>query len=84
MVMRSREVTDMLAAALTGVGVCALPCMVADVEPRLTRLTTELIARPMISLVYRREAKLSREVRAVIRMIVEVVRENGERIRGTI
>ena len=83
-VMRSREVTDMLAAAMSGVGLCALPCMVADVEPKLTRLTTDLIARPGISLVYRREAKLSREVRAVIRMVVDVVRENADRIQGTI
>jgi DNA-binding transcriptional LysR family regulator len=82
-VMRSREVTDMLAAALSGVGLCALPCMVADVEPTLVRLTTDLIARPIISLVYRREMKLSREVRAVMRMVVEVMRENAERIAGT-
>jgi DNA-binding transcriptional LysR family regulator len=82
-VMRSREVTDMLAAALSGVGLCALPCMVADVEPTLVRLTTDLIARPIISLVYRREMKLSREARAVMRMVVEVMRENAERIAGT-
>lgn len=82
-VMRSREVTDMLAAAMSGVGLCALPCMVADVEPKLTRLTTDLIARPSISLVYRREARLSREVRAVVRMVVDVMRENADRIQGT-
>jgi DNA-binding transcriptional LysR family regulator len=82
-VMRSREVTDMLAAAMSGVGLCALPCMVADVEPQLTRLTKELIARPSISLVYRREAELSREVRAVIRMVVDVMRENAHRVQGT-
>jgi DNA-binding transcriptional LysR family regulator len=82
-VMRNREVTDMLAAALSGVGLCALPCMVADVEPKLRRLTRQLIARPSISLVYRREARLSREVRAVIRMVVGVVGEHAQRIRGT-
>jgi DNA-binding transcriptional LysR family regulator len=81
-VMRSREVTDMLAAALSGVGLCALPCVVADAEPTLKRLTTDLIARPTISLIYRRELKLSREVRAVIRMVVDVMRENADRIRG--
>lgn len=81
--MRSREVTDMLAAALNGVGLCALPCMVADPEPKLIRLTPSLIAKPPLSLVYRREAKLSAEVRAVIRMVVDVMRENADRIRGT-
>ena len=82
-VMRSREVTDMLAAAVSGVGLCALPCMVGDAEPKLTRLTSDLIARPNLSLVYRREVKLSREVRAVIRMVVEAVRDNAARIQGT-
>jgi DNA-binding transcriptional LysR family regulator len=82
-VMRSREVTDLLAAAISGVGLCALPCLSADVEPKLTRLTQDPIARPTLSLVYRREAKLSREVRAVIKMVVDVMRENAARIRGT-
>ena len=81
--MRSREITDMLAAALSGVGLAALPCMVADAEPKLTRLTAELIANPILWLVYRREAKVAREVRAVMRMVVEVMRENADRIRGT-
>ena len=81
-VMRSREVTDMLAAATSGVGLCALPCMVGDVEASLTRLT-DLIASPKVSLVYRRDAKRSREVRAVMHMVIEVIRENADRIRGT-
>jgi DNA-binding transcriptional LysR family regulator len=81
-VMRSREVTDMLAAAVSGVGLCALPCMVGDAEPSLTRLTG-IIASPNVSLVYRREAKLSREVRAVMRMVVDVMRQSAERIQGT-
>jgi DNA-binding transcriptional LysR family regulator len=80
-VMRSREVADMLAAARSGVGLCALPCMVGDPDPLLTRLTG-LIATPNISLVYRREAKVSREARAVMRMVVEVMRENADRIQG--
>lgn len=82
-VMRSREVTDMLAAASSGVGLCALPCMVADVEPALERVTPGLIARPTISLVYRREARRSREIRAVMRLVVDVMRENAPRIEGT-
>jgi DNA-binding transcriptional LysR family regulator len=82
-VMRSREVTDMLAAALSGVGLAALPCMVADAEPKLTRLTSNLIVSPRVSLVYRREAKLSREVRAVMRMVVDVMREHAEQIQGS-
>jgi DNA-binding transcriptional LysR family regulator len=75
-VMRGHEVTDMLAAALSGAGLAVLPCMVADLEPKLTRLTKDMVAtRPML-LVYRRELKLSRELRAVVDMVVEVMREN--------
>jgi len=82
-VMRSREMTDMLAAAVSGAGLAALPCMVGDAEPKLVRLTSEVIATRNVSLVYRREAKLSAEVRAVIRFVVDVMREHADRIRGT-
>ena len=81
-VMRSREMTDMLAAATSGVGLAALSCMVGDAEPKLLRLTPELIATRSVSLVYRREAKLSAEVRAVIRFVVEIMREHADRILG--
>jgi DNA-binding transcriptional LysR family regulator len=73
-VMRSREVTDMLAAALSGVGLAVLPCMIADREPKLTRLTRDMVASRPLALVYRRELKVSREVRAVIDMVVDVMR----------
>src|SRR5260370_430900 len=43
-VLRSREMTDMLTAALSGVGLAALPCMFGDSEPALKRLTPEVIA----------------------------------------
>jgi DNA-binding transcriptional LysR family regulator len=81
-VMRSREATDMLAAATSGVGLAALPCMFGDPEPKLTRLTPDVIASRTVSLIYRREAKLSPEVRAVIRMVVEVMREHADLIGG--
>jgi len=81
-VMRSREVTEMLAAALGGAGLAALPCFTGDAEPKLIRLTSQVIATRNVSLVYRREAKLSAEVRAVIRFVVDVMHEHGDRFRG--
>jgi DNA-binding transcriptional LysR family regulator len=74
-VLRSREITDMMAAALSGVGLAVLPCIVADRETKLARLTKETIATRTVSLVYRRELKLSRELRAVIDMVVDVMRQ---------
>lgn len=76
-VMRSREMTDMLAASASGVGLAVLPCVVGGTEPKLTRLTEEPVATRNIALVYRREAKLSREVHAVVRMVVELMHEHA-------
>jgi DNA-binding transcriptional LysR family regulator len=88
-VLRSREMTDMAAAASTGVGIAALPCGVGDEEPSLRRLTPTVIAKRSFSLVYRREAKLSNPVRAVIEFVVEVMRQaapsmSGSRPSGTL
>lgn len=80
--IRSREMTEMLAAASSGVGLAVLPCMLGDAEPGLRRLTREVVASRTLSLVYRREARLSEEVRAVIRFVVEVMREHAARIGG--
>jgi DNA-binding transcriptional LysR family regulator len=74
-VVRGREVADLLAAAVNGAGIAVLPCLFADAEPALRRLTAEVIARRMISLVYRREARLSPQVQAVIRFVVDVLAE---------
>lgn len=81
-VLRSREMTDMLAAACGGAGLAVLPCMLGDAEPALRRLTPEVLASRTLSLIYRREAKLSTHVRAVIAFVVEVLRVHGDEISG--
>jgi DNA-binding transcriptional LysR family regulator len=81
-VLRSREMTDMLAAAIGGAGLAVLPCMLGDAEPNLRRLTPDILARRTLSLIYRREAKLSREVRAVIGFVVDVIHEHADQISG--
>jgi DNA-binding transcriptional LysR family regulator len=81
-VLRSREMSDMLAATLGGVGIAVLPCGLGDPEPTLRRLTPELVATRPLALVYRSEARLSKDVRAVIRFVVEVMRENADQIGG--
>jgi DNA-binding transcriptional LysR family regulator len=81
-VLRSREMTDMLAATVSGAGIAALSCLVGDAEPALVRLTPRVISSRELSLVYRREMRLVAPVRAVIRFVVEVMRENADRVAG--
>jgi DNA-binding transcriptional LysR family regulator len=83
-VLRSREMTDMLAAALGGIGLALLPCLLADTEPGLSRLTPEVLVRRPLSLVYRREMRLSEPVRGVIDFVFEVMREHAARIEGVL
>jgi DNA-binding transcriptional LysR family regulator len=83
-VLRSREMTDMLAAAVSGVGLAVLPCSLADGETTLRRLTPKVVATRDIFLVYRREARLSAEVRAVIQFVADVMREHADRLSGVV
>jgi DNA-binding transcriptional LysR family regulator len=81
-VLRSREMTDMVAAASSGLGLAVLPCVLADVEPGLVRLTSEVLATRTLSLVYRREMRLSAPVSAVIDFVLDVMRANAASIEG--
>jgi DNA-binding transcriptional LysR family regulator len=81
-VMRSREVMDIATAVTGGIGLSVLPCWIGDAEPSLRRLTPEVVAVQSFSLVYPREAKLSPEVRAVIRFVVSVMRDQAALLHG--
>jgi DNA-binding transcriptional LysR family regulator len=81
-VLRSREMTEMLAAARSGIGIALLPCILGDQEPALVRLTPRVLATRNVSLVYYREAKLSEAVRAVMQHVISVVQDNASRIAG--
>ncbi len=81
-VLRSREMTDMVTATASGLGLAVLPCVLGDAEPGLRRLTAEVVATRGLSLVYRRESRLSASVRAVVRFVVETIRRNADRIAG--
>lgn len=72
----------MFAAAQSGAGLAVLPCFIADGDPSLVRLTPSPIGMRRVSVVYRREARLSSEVRSVIAFIVGVVRQHASRLRG--
>jgi len=83
-VLRSREMIDMVTAASSGLGLAALPCVLADAEPGLVRLTPEVIATRTLSLVYRREMRLSEPISAVIDFVFEIIRANSALIEGTL
>jgi DNA-binding transcriptional LysR family regulator len=83
-VLRSREAADMLTAAHSGAGLAVLPCFLADAEPGLVRLTREPVALRKLSLVYRRESRISPEFRAVVGFLSELVRKHARRLRGSV
>jgi DNA-binding transcriptional LysR family regulator len=80
--LRIRETMEMFTAAVAGVGIAVLPCYLADAEPALIRLTPSVLGTRNASLIYRREVRLSEPVRAVIRFVLEVMREHAEQLAG--
>lgn len=81
-VLRSNELMTMLAATVAGAGLALLPCFLAETEPALQRLTSEVIAKRGVSLVYRREVRLAAPVRVAIQFVVEVMLKHADRISG--
>lgn len=80
--LRSREMTDMLAAAVNGAGIAVLPCVLGDAEPLLQRLTPDVVASRPAALVHRREATIADSVRAVKRFVVVVMHEASRALLG--
>jgi len=81
-VLRSREMTDMLTAVVSGLGVGVLPCYLGDAEPELVRLTRQPVAASKLSLAYRREARLARPIRAVAEFVVASFEQHAARLLG--
>jgi hypothetical protein len=50
------------------------PCLIADGEQGLNRLTHEILGYTPLSLVYRRQAALNRSVSIVIRFVIDAMR----------
>jgi len=80
--LRSREMTDMLAAAVNGVGIAVLPCVLGDAEPLLRRLTADVVASRPAALIHRREAVLAEAVLAVKRFVIVVMHDAARRVAG--
>ncbi|MER8409070.1 LysR family transcriptional regulator [Mesorhizobium sp. M1307] len=81
-VLRVAEMTEMLAAALSGAGLAVMPCMLAEAEPRMLRLAPDILGNHPVSLVYRREIGAEAPVRAVIRFVATVIKDRAALISG--
>jgi DNA-binding transcriptional LysR family regulator len=73
-VMRCRELTDMLSGCVAGIGLAVLPRTAAVLEPSLRRLTDQVLGRSTLWIVYRKEVLLADPVRAVIEFVTETTR----------
>jgi DNA-binding transcriptional LysR family regulator len=82
LVLRTNEMATMLEAAKSGAGMAVLPCMLADDDPALVRLTPKVLASRALSLVYRREVRLNESVRVVVNFLVDVMRGHAVRLAG--
>lgn len=80
-VLRSREMTDMLGAIASGLGIGVLPCFMADAHAGLVR-ASEPIATAKLALVYRREATLATPVRVTVELVSTSLRAQAARLLG--
>lgn len=83
-VLRSREMTDMVAAAESGLGLAVLPCVLGEAASGLKRLSEEVLGTRRVSLVYRREMMRVAPVRAVINFVASVMREHAGVLSGIV
>jgi DNA-binding transcriptional LysR family regulator len=81
-IMRCREVSDMLAGCVAGIGLAVLPCTATASEPSLRRLTGEVLGNSKLCIVYRKEVLLAEPIRAVIEFVTAVMRDYLQSIPG--
>ena len=81
-VMRGREMVDLRDAAVAGLGLAVLSCYIGNAEPTLIRLTPDDVATRPISIVYRRDARISPAVRTVIAFVIDVITANVTLMSG--
>jgi DNA-binding transcriptional LysR family regulator len=81
-VLVNREMVDMAVAAVAGLGLAVLPCILGDAEPGLRRLTRKILGRQSLSVVYRREAALASSVPIIVRFVIDAMRRHVSATRG--
>lgn len=81
-VMRGNGIAPVLQAALAGMGLAALPCMVACVEPGLVRVAPDVLAEADIQLVAHLDTARTARVRAVMDFLGEITRRDVTVLSG--
>jgi DNA-binding transcriptional LysR family regulator len=81
-VLRTNEMVTMLEAAASAAGLALLPCMLADVDPRLVRLSPQVLSTRGLSLVYRREQRSGKAVRMVADFLIKALRKRSHQVAG--
>jgi DNA-binding transcriptional LysR family regulator len=81
-VLRSRELVDLLEACQAGLGLAVLPCLSAISYPDLRRLTPEVFATSRLNLVYRKEVLVAPPVKSALEFVTGVLREYVGRMSG--
>jgi DNA-binding transcriptional LysR family regulator len=81
-VLRSRELVDILDACQAGLGLAVLPCLAAITYPALRRVTSEVFASSRLNLVYRKEVLVSDPVKSALEFVAAVLREYAGRMSG--
>jgi len=83
-VLRGNSIISVLNAAVAGMGVAGLPCIFADAEPDLRRLTAATIGSRDVWLVYHPTVGRIARVRAVIDFVIRFVDERAAKLRGDV
>lgn len=80
--MRLSDMTEVLEASVAGAGLAILPCVLGDADSRMHRLTRKVLGTQPVALVYNRQIGREPPVRAVIRFVTSVFREQAAVILG--
>jgi len=79
---RANDPEALVGAATAGLGLCAVPCLLGDLDPALARVETLGFARCDLFLVTHTETSKTPRVRAVTDFIAALVEKNRAAIQG--
>jgi molybdate transport repressor ModE-like protein len=79
---RANDPEALVGAATAGLGLCAVPCLLGDPEPALTRVDALGFSRCDLLLVTHEETRKTPRVRVVTDFVLELFRKNRGRIEG--
>ena len=80
--LRQSQMSEVVAAAAEGAGAALLPCVLADAEPRLQRLTAEVLVRQPVTLVFRRDTGEDPAGRRAVQMLATALRNARAALGG--